>query len=70
MTDFFPELEKNQTSLLKGWLFADKGYISKKHFLQLYRRGLKLITGIRRNMKNHLIPFIEKLLLRKRFLID
>lgn len=60
----------SMTCGLKGWLFADKGYISKKHFLQLYRRGLKLITGIRRNMKNHLMPLIEKLLLRKRFLIE
>lgn len=58
------------TRLLKGWLFADKGYISKVLFLKLYRRGLKLMTGIRRNMKNYLMPLIEKLLLRKRFLIE
>ncbi|MEN8237401.1 MAG: transposase [Pseudomonadota bacterium] len=34
------------------------------------KRGLKLITGIRRNMKNYLMPLIEKLLLRKRFLVE
>ncbi|MBL0942580.1 MAG: hypothetical protein IBJ00_07665, partial [Alphaproteobacteria bacterium] len=46
------------------------GFISKELFKALYQRGLKLITGIRRNMKNYLIPLIEKILLRKRFLIE
>jgi hypothetical protein len=55
---------------LKGNLFADKGFISKELFKKLYQRGLKLITGIKRNMKNHLMPLIEKLLLRKRFIIE
>ena len=58
------------TRNLKGDLFADKGFISKKLFKELYQRGLKLITGIKRNMKNYLIPLIEKFLLRKHFLIE
>ncbi len=37
---------------LDGQLFADKGYISKALFKRLWQRGLHLITGIRRNMKN------------------
>ena len=60
----------SMTKKLKGKLFGDKGYLSKKLFLELYRRGLKLITGIRKNMKNYLMNFTEKLLLRKRFLIE
>jgi len=60
------ELTRN----LKGNLFADKGFISQKLFKKLFQRGLKLITGIRKNMKNYLMPLIEKLLLRKRFLIE
>ena len=36
----------------------------------LFQRGLKLITGIRRNMKNYLMPLIERILLRKRFLVE
>ena len=60
------EISKN----IKGNLFADKGFISAKLFKSLYQRGLKLITGIRRNMKNYLTPLIEKLLLRKRFIIE
>src|SRR5262245_57679104 len=55
---------------LKGKLFADKGFISKELFQKLYQRGLKLITGIRRNMQNYLMPLIEKLLLRKRFIVE
>ncbi len=58
------------TGHLKGNLFADKGYISQNLFKILYQRGLKLITGIKRNRKNHLMPLIEKLMLRKRFLIE
>lgn len=58
------------TSHLKGSLFADKGYISHNLFKELYQRGLKLITGIRSNMKNYLMDLVEKLLLRKRFLIE
>ncbi len=55
---------------LQGKLLADKGYISKTLFAQLWRHGLLLITGIRRNMKNYLMPMIDKLLLRKRFIIE
>lgn len=58
------------TRHLKGNLYADKGYISKNLFKTLYQRGLKLITGIKRNMKNYLMPIIEKIMLRKRFLIE
>ena len=55
---------------LKGKLFADKGYISKKLFAQLWSRGLHLITGIRKNMKNYLMPIIDKLMLRRRFIVE
>jgi hypothetical protein len=47
------------TRHLKGNLFADKGFVSQDLFKILFQRGLKLITGIRRNMKNYLMPLIE-----------
>ena len=53
-----------------GLLFGDKGYISSKVFKTLYGQGLKLITKIRSNMKNKLLPLMEKLLLKKRGLIE
>ena len=55
---------------LKGKCFADKGYLGKKLFQDLWSKGIHLITGIRKNMKNHLMPLSDKILLRKRFLIE
>ena len=52
---------------LFGKLFADKGYLSQKLFEELLRTfSVQLITGIRSNMKNKLVPLMDKLLLRKR----
>ena len=52
---------------LFGKLFADKGYISQKLFEELLRTfNVQLITGVRSNMKNKLMPLMDKLLLRKR----
>lgn len=58
------------TKNLFGKLFGDKGYVSKKLFNLLFKRGLKFITGMRKNMKNTLLSVYEKLLLRKRFIIE
>lgn len=58
------------TQGLQGLLFGDKGYICKKLFLRLYKRGLKLVTGIKKNMKNQLVLLHEKLFLRKRSLVE
>src|SRR4051794_31686127 len=58
------------TRHLVGKLYADKGYIGQDLFKTLWQRGLHLITGIRRNMRNHLMPLGDKILLRKRFVIE
>jgi len=58
------------TQGITGLLFADKGYICKKLFLRLYKKGLKLITGLKKNMKNCLMNWNEKILLRKRSLVE
>lgn len=60
------ELTKN----LIGKLVGDKGYISQVLFDKLFQKGLQLITRIKKNMKNKLMPLIDKLLLRKRGLIE
>jgi hypothetical protein len=49
------------TRNLTGKVFADKGYIGKELFKKLWQRGLHLITGIRRNMKNYLMPLTDKI---------
>lgn len=58
------------TQNMTGLLFGDKGYISKELFLKLYKRGLKLVTGLKRSMQNILQPLHEKILLCKRSLIE
>jgi len=58
------------TSNIKGKLFGDKGYLSKKLFDELFAKGIQLITKVKRNMKNILMPLLDKLLLRKRALIE
>ncbi|SAY40014.1 transposase [Candidatus Synechococcus spongiarum] len=58
------------TAALQGKVFADKGYLSKSLLLRLWQRGFHLVTSVRRNMKNYLMPLLDKLLLRKRFIIE
>ena len=53
-----------------GKLFGDKGYISQSLFEKLLAKGIKLVTGLRANMKNRLMELEEKILLRKRSLIE
>jgi hypothetical protein len=61
-----PEITKRLTGLLLG----DKGYIKQDLFNTLYNRGLKLVTGIKKGMKNQLVCLFEKILLRKRSVIE
>lgn len=58
------------TERLTGKLYADKGYISHELFLSLLRKGVTLITGVRKNMKNRLLPLWDKLMLRKRSITE
>ena len=55
---------------LRGKLFGDRGYLSQKLFEQLWAQGLQLVTKLKRNMKNKWMPMLDKLLLRKRALIE
>ena len=53
-----------------GKLFADKGYISQGLLERLFNDGINLVTGIRSNMKNKLMPVYDRILLRKRSVIE
>ena len=55
---------------LNGLAFADKGFINQKAFEALFKSGIQVITGIKSNMKNKLMPINHKLLLRKRGMIE
>lgn len=55
---------------LWGKLVGDKGYISQELFEQLFGQDLHLITTARTNMKKRLMPLQDRLLARKRSLIE
>jgi hypothetical protein len=61
-----PELVKG----LFGKLFGDKGYVSRPLFEALYDEGVRLVTKLKRGMKNRLTPFFDKIMLRKRAIIE
>ncbi len=58
------------TQDLFGKLFGDKGYISKALFDTLFNDGIQLITKLRKNMKGHIMSLNDRILLRKRALIE
>lgn len=53
-----------------GKLFGDKGYISAELAKKLLKQGLELFTSIRSNMKQKLMKLTDKILLRKRSIIE
>jgi hypothetical protein len=56
---------------LFGKLFGDKGYISQPLFEFLLNTfDIRLVTRLRSNMKNRLMPLSDRLLLRKRSIIE
>ena len=53
-----------------GKLFGDKGYISKNLFQRLFVDGIQLITKLKSNMKGALMSVSDRLLLRKRAIVE
>lgn len=53
-----------------GKIFADRGYIGKDLFEQLFVDGIHLVTKIKKNMKNTLMHLYDKILLRKRAVVE
>ena len=61
-----PELVKG----LFGKLFGDKGYVSQPLFEALFDEGVQLVTRLKTRMKNRLLPLMDKIMLRKRAIIE
>ena len=61
-----PDLVKE----LFGKLFGDKGHISQPLFETLYDGGVQLVTRLKAEMKNRLLPIFDKIMLRKRAIIE
>ena len=55
---------------LIGKLFGDKAYVGKDLAHRLLRRGLVLMTRIRRNMKRLPVSFLDKALLNGRNIVE
>ena len=65
-----PKVWKVLAKDLYGKVFADIGYISTKLFDSLFDDGIQLVHGIKMNMKNRLMSFYDKMMLRKRYIIE
>jgi hypothetical protein len=65
-----PLKDKEFTKKLFGKLFADRGYISQSLFEELFVDDIHLVTKLRKNMKNSLMGLHDKILLRKRAVIE
>jgi hypothetical protein len=62
-----PDLLKS----LFGKVFADRGYVSQASAQQLFQDfGIEFFAKPKRNMKNHLMLLTDKLLARKRSIIE
>jgi hypothetical protein len=61
-----PELVKG----LFGKLFGDKGYISQPLFETLFAEQVQIVTKLKTKMKNRLVSMFDKLMLRKRAIIE
>lgn len=65
-----PRHIKKLTEQLFGKIYADKGYLSKALWEMLFADGMQLVTKVRKNMKGHIMELKDKLLLRKRAIIE
>jgi hypothetical protein len=65
-----PQTVKMLTKKLFGKLFGYRGYISQSLFETLFNEGIHMVTGIKSNMKNRLMPLHDRILLRKRSIIE
>ena len=56
--------------LIYSKLIADKGYIGRNLFQRLFVDGIQLITKLKSNMRGALMSVSDRLLLRKRAIIE
>ena len=61
---------KSFVEYIYGKLVGDRGYISRNLFERLFVDGIQLITKLKNNMKGALMSVSDKLLLRKRAIIE
>ena len=57
-------------TILIMYHLADRGYISQKLFEKLLKKDITLVTRAKKNMKNKLMDLYDRLMLRKRTVIE
>lgn len=65
-----PKHIKSLTKKLFGKMFGDKGYLSRALWEMLFQDGIQLFTKFKKNMKGHIMELQDKILLRKRAIIE
>ena len=65
-----PLEHKAFVDFIYGKLVGDKGYIGKNLFDKLFVDGIQLITKLKSNMKGSIMKISDRLLLRKRAIIE
>jgi hypothetical protein len=65
-----PLKNKSFNDKIFGKIYGDKGYLGKDLFDKLFVDGIHLITKVRKNMKKKAMDFIDRVLLRKRAIIE
>jgi hypothetical protein len=55
---------------LKGWLFADKGYIGEELIQKLRQQAIELFTKVKKNMKKRIMTPAQRQMLKKRGLVE
>ena len=56
--------------MLYGKVFANRGYIKQELFESLFSQGVQLVHCLKAKMKNKLMPMWDKIMLRKRYIIE
>ncbi len=54
-----------------GKIYGDKGYIMNSEKMEiLFKKGIQFVTKLRKNMKNKLMDLMDKILLKKRGIVE
>jgi hypothetical protein len=65
-----PLKDKNFHNKIFGKIFGDKGYLGKDLFDKLFVDGIHMVTKVRKNMKQKKMEFMDRVMLRKRAVIE
>ena len=68
--DRFPLKQQKFIDKIFGEIYGDKGYIGKDLFDKLFVDGIHLVTKVRKNMKKKAMDFMDRVILRKRAIIE